>query len=99
MFEPVWATAFWRAREGLSPALGVGGDWPELSWLTAKLEPILKFAQDRPWAFVDDSINTELKALGRPLPEQPAHLLVDVNSRIGLTDEHVEQLEAFAASL
>lgn len=98
-FDCVWATS-WRlsAPAAWGPVLGVGDDWPVLDYDRRKLAPMLAFAGQRPWAFVDDDIPMELRDLGRPLPVQPAHLLVDTDETVGLTDEHVQRLEAFAAS-
>jgi len=100
MFEPVWCTAwrdgahhaFWEILE-----LAQTPEWPSVSWEGMKLPAILAMAGDRPWAFIDDDIAYELDHLDAPLPAAPEHLLVQPDSFVGMTDEHVIELLAFAA--
>jgi hypothetical protein len=59
-----------------------------------KLDAIGEFAGDRPAAWIDDNIDEAclLWAKGREAPT----LLVQTESAVGLTDEHVERLLAWA---
>jgi HAD domain in Swiss Army Knife RNA repair proteins len=105
-FELVWATGWEeRANEYLPHLLKL--PFPELPYLnfdgraqfgTAhwKLEEIDRYAADRPAAWIDDSIDEQCLAWARRR-EAPT-LIVQTDSAVGITDEHVEELERFAAS-
>jgi hypothetical protein len=59
-----------------------------------KLEAIDEYASSRPAAWIDDNIDEECRewAQGREAPT----LLVQTESPIGLTDEHVDELLRWA---
>jgi HAD domain in Swiss Army Knife RNA repair proteins len=102
-YELVWATGWEeRANEHLPHLLGLGQEYPTLvfdhqpEWGSAhwKLSAIERYAGERPAAWVDDNFNEACRfwASQRAAPT----LLIHTDPAIGLTDEHVEQLEAWA---
>jgi hypothetical protein len=100
-YELVWASGWEeRANEHLPGILGV----PELPYLSFdgrarfgtahwKLEALEEYAGSRPLAWVDDSLDSGCYdwAERRPAPT----LLVPTDSAVGITDAHVEALEAW----
>jgi hypothetical protein len=103
-FELVWATGWEeRANEHLPHLLALPfGDLPSLTFdgravfgsAHWKLEALDEYARDRPAAWVDDNIDETCAAwaAGRSAPT----LIVETEPSVGLTDEHVEQLLAWA---
>jgi hypothetical protein len=102
-YEIVWATGWEdRANERLPEILGLPGELPFLTFDgqarfgTAhwKIEAIDRYAGSRPLAWVDDSIDETCHAWAdrRPAPT----LLVPTESAVGLTEDHVEALLAWA---
>jgi Swiss Army Knife RNA repair-like protein len=103
-FELVWATGWEeRANEHLPFLLDLDGD--ELPWLRFdggavfgsahwKLDAIGAYAGDRPAAWIDDNLDQECEAwaAGREAPT----LLVKTESAVGISEEHTEQLLAWA---
>ncbi len=103
-YELVWATGWEeRANEHLPHLLGLPGEYPTLSfdhvpeWGTAhwKLSAIERYANGRPAAWIDDNFNEACRFWASER-EEPT-LLVHTDPAIGLTDDHVEELEAWAA--
>jgi hypothetical protein len=103
-FEIVWATG-WEGRSG---DLGRRLDLPDFPFLTFKgaarfgsahwkTEPLEEYAEGRPLAWLDDSLDERCYAWARSRPEPT--LLVEVESHLGLQDVHVEALNAWARSL
>jgi hypothetical protein len=103
-FELVWATGWEeKANEYLPyilelpirelPCLMFQGQavFGSAHW---KLDAISEYAAERPAAWIDDNIDDacRLWATGRDAPT----LLVETESAVGLTDEHVETLLAWA---
>lgn len=99
-FEPVWATAWMgSAHRQFRDHLGLSKEpWPWVYWMNMKLPQIVRYAKGRPWAWVDDDANWELRSLHPAFAELPDSLVVVPNPRVGLTDEHVAQLLYFAAA-
>jgi hypothetical protein len=106
-FEVVWATGWEEKANDYLPHI-LGLEARELPCLrfdgqaifgTAhwKLDAIEAYAADRPAAWVDDSIDDSCRAWAETR-EAPT-LIVHTDSAVGLTDEHVEQLRAWAAAL
>ena len=103
-YELVWATGWEeKANEYLPFILGLSTR--ELPCLVFdgravfgsahwKLDAIEKFAGDRPAAWIDDNLDEDCQAwaAGRDAPT----LLVQTESAVGLTDDHVERLLAWA---
>jgi acyl-CoA thioesterase FadM len=103
-FELVWATGWEdRANDHLPYLLKL--ETPELHTLTFdgraifgsahwKVGAIDEYAGDRPAAWIDDNLDETCRAwaAGRSAPS----LLVETNAAVGITDEHVEQLLAWA---
>jgi hypothetical protein len=103
-FELVWATGWEeKANEYLPDILGL--PFGELPCLTFdgrarfgsahwKIEALTEYAGDRPAAWVDDNIADEGRAWAaeRSAPT----LLIETLPPLGLTDDHVEQLLAWA---
>ena len=102
-FELVWATGWEeRANEKLLHVLQLGRELPFLSfdgravfgsshW---KLDAIDEYAGDRPAAWIDDFIDDACRAWAerRPAPT----LLLEAESALGLTEQHVDELLAWA---
>ena len=105
-YELVWATGWEeRANEHLPHLLGLSAPYPTLSfdhrpeWGSAhwKLSALDRHAGDRPAAWIDDNFNDACRfwAKQRKAPT----LLVPTQPEVGITDEHVEQLERWASQL
>ena len=102
-YELVWATGWEeKANEYLPhllnlpfrdlPTLTFGGRavFGTAHW---KLAAIDEYASGRPLAWIDDSLDDECRGWAR---ERPAPtLLVETESAVGLTDDHVERLLAW----
>lgn len=103
-YELVWATGWEeKANEYLPHILELpNGDLPCLIFQGRavfgsahwKLDAIAEYAGDRPAAWIDDSIDDacRLWAMSRGAPT----LLVETESAVGMTDEHVDTLLAWA---
>src|SRR4051794_24467318 len=102
-FELVWATGWEeRANEHLPHLLGLGRELPTVTfeeqpmWGTAhwKLSAIEHYAGERAAAWIDDSFNDACRdwASNRSAPT----LLVHTDPAVGITDEHVRELEKWA---
>jgi hypothetical protein len=105
-FECVWCTGWEeRAEEHLPRLLGLPGGWryltfpdqptPPAHWKLAGIDAYA--GPDGPLAWIDDSHDDACRAwaAARPGPT----LLVGTDPAVGLTDGHVERLEAWAAGL
>jgi hypothetical protein len=102
-YELVWATGWEeKANEYLPHLLNL--PFKELPFLSFdgravfgtahwKLGAIEEYAEDRPLAWIDDSLDDECRdwARSRSAPT----LLVETESAVGLTDAHVDQLMAW----
>jgi hypothetical protein len=98
-FELVWATGWEeKANEYLIHILRMPGELPVLTfdgravfgsshW---KLDAIDEYARGRPAAWIDDNLDDQCKrwAAYRPEPTR----LVETDSAVGITDEHVQLL-------
>ena len=102
-FDLVWATGWEeKANEYLVHLLEMESDLPTLTFDgrarfgTAhwKLDALEEYARDRPAAWIDDNIDAECRAWaeGRSAPT----LLVETETHVGITEEHVEALLAWA---
>ena len=98
-YELVWATGWEeRANDHLPHLLGLPDDLPVLTFGgrarfgTAhwKLDALAEYAQERPLAWIDDSLDASCHAWAR---ERAAPtLLVPTESAIGLTEAHTEAM-------
>ncbi|HYY23323.1 MAG TPA: HAD domain-containing protein [Thermoleophilaceae bacterium] len=103
-FELVWATGWEdRANEHLPMVLGLSeSELPVLSFEGRavfgsahwKLDAIDEYAADRPAAWIDDNIDDSCRTWARS--RSAPTLLVEAESAVGLSDEHVERLLAWA---
>lgn len=94
-FEVVFATAWLgSASPVFCPWLGVDS-CEYLPWQEYKLPAIIKRAASHPWAWVDDDASWELRGLGWTR-DYVEGLIVEPDPTEGLTDQHVEQLMAWA---
>lgn len=105
-YELVWATGWEeRANQHLPHLLEMPGELPTLSfdeqpgWGTAhwKLGPIERYAADRPAAWIDDSFDESCFAWAQS--RSAPTLLVQTEPATGMTDDHVEELLAWAKAL
>lgn len=106
-FELVWASGWEeKANDYLPHLLGLQG--MELPTLTFdgravfgsahwKLEAIDAYAGDRPAAWIDDNLDEECEAWAQK--RAAPTLLVRTDPAVGLSDEHVERLLAWANEL
>jgi hypothetical protein len=103
-YEMVWATGWERGGERISQLLGLPR-WPALRFKGAvrfgsadwKLEPLGRYAEGRPLAWIDDSLDEACYAWARGRSEPT--LLVDTEPELGLQEVHVEALLGWARSL
>jgi hypothetical protein len=102
-FELVWATGWEeKANEYLPFILGLQAEFPVLLFQGRaefgsahwKLEAIDEYAGDRPAGWIDDNIDDACRTWAAD--REPPTLLVQTESPIGMTDEHVEELLAWA---
>lgn len=94
-FEIVWATAWMGTAHGaFKDILNLPDFWPHISWSSYKLPEIIRWAGERPWAWIDDDIEFELKHLGwdRDRMILDNVLLQDINPNLGLSDGDVHEL-------
>lgn len=101
-FDLVWNTRWGdAANHQLGSALGL----PRLPFVDLsrpdctlnKLPGVIRVVGDRPMAWIDDDMDASVHVWGarRPFPT----LLIEADATTGMTEAHVEQLLAFAASL
>lgn len=96
-YDFVWATT-WRgkAHPFFAPILGLPAEpWPYVDFVCCKLPSIVEYAADRPFAWVDDEAVNQREH--HPEVTTEPGITVAPSWHEGLTDEHVEQLLAFAA--
>jgi hypothetical protein len=101
----VWATSWGHeANDVLSPLFGLSalpviefGDTSFKIGTTWKLPVIKRFVRDRPFALLDDEIGADAHRWARRRSAPP--LLVDVRPGRGLTQDHVDALLQFAATV
>ena len=102
-FEMVWATGWEeKANEYLPFILELDAELPVLTFdgqavfgsAHWKVDAIDRYAADRPAAWIDDNLDESCHfwAASREAPT----LLVETKSATGMTDEHVQQLLAWA---
>jgi hypothetical protein len=104
-FECVWCTGWEdRANDHLPHLLGLGGPFPylELAAVGAprhwKLDAIDAYAgPDRPLAWIDDVLDDRCEAWAAQ--RRGPTLLIRADPAVGLADEHVEGLLAWASDL
>jgi hypothetical protein len=106
-FESLWATGWGeRANDHLVHMLGLPGELEVVDFATRpstdgsghwKLIELTQRAGERPAAWIDDGLNEACQdwAAGRDAPT----LLVHTEPTVGMTDDHVEELIAWAVAL
>ena len=102
-FDLVWATSWEQDADLLiADLVGIPRGLPFITFTnqsgwTAKLPDVDRYVGDRAVAWVDDQLGPEIQAwaAARTSPT----LLVATDHRVGLTMDHIEQLQAFADSL
>jgi HAD domain in Swiss Army Knife RNA repair proteins len=102
-FELVWASGWEeRANEHLPFVLGLAGELPTLSFDATKtfgeahwkIAAVDSYAQDRPAAWIDDSLDERCHAWAQSRPHPT--LLVQTEPAVGMTAGHVEMLIRWA---
>lgn len=112
VFEPIWCTGWEeKANEYLPRALGLDEPWPYLSFERAagpgvstqghwKLEAIDAYCETRPLAWIDDAHGDACEAWAAARQAAgAATLLVTTEPAVGLTDQQVAALLAWARSV
>lgn len=99
VYEPVWSTAWLGAahRPFSGPLRLPEVSWPYLIYAKLKLPAVLRYARQRPWAWVDDEATWELREMNW-WPDYERYLeglIVEPKPKVGLTDEHVDALLEF----
>jgi hypothetical protein len=102
-FELVWASGWEdRANEHLPLILGLDGELPTLSFDDLKtfgeahwkIAAVDRYSNGRAAAWIDDSLDDRCAAWAESRSEPT--LLVETNPAVGITDEHVNRLLAWA---
>jgi hypothetical protein len=98
-FEVVWMTT-WRekAEPCFAEVLGLPGERPYVPWEHYKLPALRTYACDRPWAFVDDDAEWELRSLGLTRT-MVGGFIVCPKVEEGLTVKQTDMLVAYAEAL
>lgn len=105
-FEMIWATGWEeRANDHLPHLLGLPDDLPALTFGgrarfgTAhwKLEALDEFSEERPLAWIDDSLDERCHAWAAD--RRAPTLLVPTQSEVGLTDAQTDAIIAWAREL
>ncbi|MFB9513393.1 hypothetical protein [Streptomyces purpureus] len=108
-FELAWATTWMHeANAMISPAIGLPGDLPVIEWpelfakdpdgLYWKTRPLLRWAEGRPFAWVDDMI-TDLDTDHVAAHHDAPALLLRIHPRQGLREADFTLLRRWAARL
>ncbi len=99
-FDLTWATSWERDADLIAERIGLPLGLPAITFTnqsewTVKLPDVVRFVGDRPLAWVDDQMGPDVLAwaASRTRPT----LLVETDSRVGLTLAHVERLRAWAS--
>ena len=106
-FELVWATG-WEERANDHLPFVLDLPFRDLPWLSFdgravfgsahwKVDAVDVYAAERPAAWIDDNLDEECIAWARR--RSAPTLLVETSPSVGLTDEHVSQLLAWAGEL
>lgn len=99
-FEPVWATAWLgKAHFAFAEYLELPAhSWPHIEYSTSKVLEIVKWANGRPWVWIDDDATLDLKYIGWSIDRHIADnaLIIVPNRNLGLNDNHVRQAIDFA---
>jgi hypothetical protein len=107
VFDPVWATS-WddSAHRVFRQHLGLGDkSWPVLRWKTLSMEPdlkipeIVRFAVGRPWAWLDDDVEAELRHLPRNFLSGQTCAPIQTSELTGLDDVAAGRALMFASIL
>lgn len=100
-FDLVWATT-WEdyANRALCPALGID-PLPVIRFVrgqsrTRKLDSIKNYVGNRPTAWIDDDLYDDAHSWAQTRNELIPTLLVQTVPSIGFTNDHVDELIAFA---
>lgn len=104
-YDPVWATAWLGTAHGYFRGHLCLSEfpWPYIQYAGYKITEIIKYAEGKPFVWVDDFAEYELDQLGwlndiqRYWPDNAYYLAPD--PQVGLTDEQVDRLIEFAKKL
>lgn len=102
LFDLTWATSWERDADLIAERIGLPRGLPVITFTgqsewTVKLPDIVRHVGDRALAWVDDQLGAEAHAwaASRRWPT----MLIETESRVGLTLEHVERLRAWGARI
>ncbi len=98
-FDLAWATSWERDADLIAERIGIPRGLPAIEFTdqsewTVKLPDVVRYVGDRAVAWVDDQLGPEVRAWAesRAVPT----LLVETDSRVGLTSAHIERLRTWA---
>ena len=103
VFQIVWASSWGkRASIKIGPLLGLPAGLPYIPFTAArrpgvsyKLSGLKRWLKSAPAAVVDDEVGPDMWEWARA---RPRTLMLEIDPRFGLLDEHVETLLQFAKS-
>jgi HAD domain in Swiss Army Knife RNA repair proteins len=102
VFDLTWATSWERDADLIAERIGLPRGLPvvtftdQYEWMV-KLPDVVRYVGDRACAWVDDQLGPDVRTWADT--RQAPTLLVETDSRVGLTLEHVERMRRFATDL
>ena len=100
VFDLTWATSWERDADLIAERIGLPVGLPAITFTgqtewTVKLPDVMEYVGHRALAWVDDQLGPEVHAwaISRPAPT----LLIETDSRVGLTEAQVERLRTWAS--
>jgi len=100
LFDLTWATSWERDADLVAERIGLPGGLPVITFMdqtewTVKLPDVVRYAGDRALAWVDDQLGPDVHAWAES--RHSPTLLVQTDSRVGLTAEDVERLRVWGS--
>jgi hypothetical protein len=102
VFELTWATSWERDADLIAERIGLPVGMPavrftnQTEW-TVKLPDVIRHVGDRAAAWIDDQLGPDVRAWAES--RHSPTLLVETDSRVGLTLGHVERLRAWCTEI
>lgn len=98
-YDLTWATSWERDADLIAERIGLPTGLPAITFTdqsewTVKLPDVVRYVGDRALAWVDDVFGADVQSWAAS--RQSPTLLVETDSRVGLTLAHVESLKVWA---